>query len=77
MLHYQPEVDLRDGTLAGVDALVRWNHPEHGLLHPESFIALAETAGRSMRIAAVAGDLDRAQLHAGSRHLREDPHTLP
>ena len=45
MLHYQPKVDLRDGTLAGVDALVRWNHPEHGLLHPESFIALAEDCG--------------------------------
>jgi EAL domain-containing protein (putative c-di-GMP-specific phosphodiesterase class I)/CheY-like chemotaxis protein len=45
VLHYQPKVDLRDGELAGVEALVRWNHPEHGLLHPESFIAVAEDCG--------------------------------
>jgi EAL domain-containing protein (putative c-di-GMP-specific phosphodiesterase class I)/CheY-like chemotaxis protein len=45
VLHYQPKVDLRDGKLAGVEALVRWNHPEHGLLHPESFIAVAEDCG--------------------------------
>jgi EAL domain-containing protein (putative c-di-GMP-specific phosphodiesterase class I)/CheY-like chemotaxis protein len=45
VLHYQPKVDVRAGKLAGVEALVRWNHPEHGLLHPESFIALAEDCG--------------------------------
>ncbi len=44
-LHYQPQVDMRDGTLVGVEALLRWNHPTLGLLMPRSFLELAEQAG--------------------------------
>lgn len=44
-LHYQPMVDLRTGMVTGAEALVRWNHPEHGLLPPRSFIDLAEETG--------------------------------
>jgi diguanylate cyclase (GGDEF)-like protein/PAS domain S-box-containing protein len=41
-LHYQPKVDLRRGIVFGVEALVRWNHPERGHLSPDQFVPLAE-----------------------------------
>ncbi|MBU2663657.1 EAL domain-containing protein [Actinoplanes bogorensis] len=45
VLHYQPVVALPGGDLAGVEALVRWQHPERGLLAPGEFIAAAEDTG--------------------------------
>jgi diguanylate cyclase (GGDEF)-like protein/PAS domain S-box-containing protein len=44
-LHYQPIVELASGTVAGVEALVRWEHPGRGLLLPQTFIRLAEDTG--------------------------------
>lgn len=38
LLHYQPKVDMGSGELIGVEALLRWQHPEHGLLYPQSFL---------------------------------------
>jgi diguanylate cyclase (GGDEF)-like protein/PAS domain S-box-containing protein len=44
-LHYQPIVRMADGTLSGFEALIRWNHPERGLLYPGDFLGIAEDAG--------------------------------
>ena len=45
LLHYQPIFDLKHGRVAKLEALVRWQHPEHGLLGPERFISIAEANG--------------------------------
>src|SRR5262249_22632992 len=45
VVHYQPLVDLESGQITGLEALVRWEHPQRGLLQPGQFIALAEETG--------------------------------
>jgi len=44
-VHFQPKVALRDSELLGVECLVRWEHPEHGLVSPDDFIPVAEHTG--------------------------------
>ena len=45
VVHYQPKADMRTGGIRGVEALVRWAHPEHGHIPPDEFIPLAEHTG--------------------------------
>ncbi len=45
IVYYQPKVDLRTGKISGVEALLRWSHPEKGMIPPDQFIPLAEDTG--------------------------------
>jgi predicted signal transduction protein with EAL and GGDEF domain len=45
VLHYQPKISLGSGAVIGVEALVRWQHPQRGLLGPGEFVPLAERTG--------------------------------
>jgi EAL domain-containing protein (putative c-di-GMP-specific phosphodiesterase class I) len=69
VLHFQPIVDLQTGAIAGAEALVRWQHPERGLLAPGQFLSLAEETGLIV-------PLGRWVLEEATRTLRrwEDEH---
>jgi EAL domain-containing protein (putative c-di-GMP-specific phosphodiesterase class I) len=84
---YQPIHDLRAGRMAGLEALVRWRHPRHGLLAPDAFLGIAESSGMTARIDAwvlqraieQVGRWNRAGLWpAGARlHVNLSPRRLP
>jgi diguanylate cyclase (GGDEF)-like protein len=64
VLHYQPKVDARRGHVTGVEALLRWQHPVQGLLHPKAFMPLAERYGQLPA-------LSRWALQQACRQLRQ------
>jgi diguanylate cyclase (GGDEF)-like protein/PAS domain S-box-containing protein len=62
-LHYQPIVALQSGAIAGVEALLRWRHPDRGMMFPDEFIPLAEETGMIL-------PLGRFVLHEACLHAR-------
>ena len=63
-VHFQPKVTIQDRHLIGVECLARWQHPAHGEVSPEDFVAVAEHTGQLHRLTEVV-------LTAGLRHCRE------
>ena len=64
VVHYQPIVDLAGSTVVGLEALVRWQHPERGLLQPAAFLGVAEDAGLESEVDNVVLRPACAQLAA-------------
>jgi len=64
VLHFQPKARLTDGTIAGVEALVRWDHSQRGFLYPDAFIALAENTGLIRELTLHVLDRALAQTRA-------------
>lgn len=73
LLYYQPQVDVATGCTVGMEALLRWQHPEQGLLLPESFIAVAEESG----LIGAIGDWVLRQVYAQARNWSADGLQLP
>ena len=74
VLHYQPQVDLKTGQIVGMEALIRWNHPDMGMVPPGRFIGVAEETGLIVAIGAwvmrAACTQNKAWQDAGFPRLR-------
>jgi diguanylate cyclase (GGDEF)-like protein/PAS domain S-box-containing protein len=89
-LHYQPKVDMRRGVVLGLEALLRWDHPQHGLIAPMQFLPLIENTGLSSRVGdwvlgqalehlamwRRAGHEISVSVNVSARHLQEPDFAL-
>jgi diguanylate cyclase (GGDEF)-like protein len=77
VLHYQPLVSLRTGRVTGLEALVRWQHPDRGMIHPGDFITVAEETGLIVPIGKwVLFEACRQIKEWQTAHPRKDPLTI-
>ncbi|MEC5159715.1 MULTISPECIES: sensor domain-containing protein [unclassified Janthinobacterium] len=72
ILEYQPEIDIASGAMVGAEALIRWRHPQLGLLKPERFVGVAEECGLMVPI----GDWVLRQACAEARRWHDGGHPL-
>ena len=71
-LNHQPKLDLRTGTITGVEALVRWNHPTRGFMRPDLFVGMAEETGHIRALT----DYVLSQAIADQKRLRDAGHDV-
>ena len=64
IVYYQPQIDSKTNTLVGMEALVRWNHPELGLVLPDYFIPIAESTGMIVELDRIVMKKALTQLHS-------------
>jgi diguanylate cyclase (GGDEF)-like protein len=72
-LYYQPQVELSSGRITGMEALIRWNHPERGLLLPQAFLPIAEKSG----LMQILGRWVLDGACRALRHWRDDHMDVP
>lgn len=72
--HYQPKIRAADGSIAGLEALVRWRHPDAGLLAPGAFLPVVERGGHMVELSRTVVDLVAADLDRWRRRGAEISH---
>jgi diguanylate cyclase (GGDEF)-like protein/PAS domain S-box-containing protein len=73
VMHYQPIVDLKSGRIVGFEGLVRWMHPERGIVSPNSFIAIAEETGLIVPLGWWVLEESCGQAHQWQERFPTDP----
>jgi len=73
VLNFQPQIDVQTGKFLSAEVLVRWQHPEHGLLFPDSFIALAEESGLMGSLTGKVLDMAMKKIS----NLQEEGYFIP
>ncbi len=68
VVHFQPKVSVEDGSLMGVEALVRWQHPSKGLLYPADFLPIAEAKGMMSQLGRKVFELSAKQVREWQKH---------